>query len=208
MSACCLCSSLTSDRSRRSWDEPLFESANFVALASLGAMVEGWMLIVPRDHFLSMGALPIELANEVMEFRARVENHSARKYGTLRAFEHGPSRAKRQVGCGVDHAHLHLVPIDFDLISAAQPYLPSGLEWSNADLGACRAAHEHERDYLYIEQPLGEGRIAVHDELGSQIFRKAIADQLGIPEQFNWRDFPQFANIARTIEGCRAALAS
>jgi len=208
MSECCLCSNLVAGRQRHRWDEPLFFSANFLALPSLGSIVEGWILVVPKKHFLSIGAMPADLANEMMDFRARVAEYLTPKYGALCAFEHGPSSLKRQVGCGVDHAHLHLVPIGFDLISAARPYLPRDIQWSDADLYKCRSAFAQGRDYLYVEQLFGHARIAVHDEFGSQIFRKAIASQLGVPDRYSWRDYPQHENITRTIESLRAVAAS
>jgi diadenosine tetraphosphate (Ap4A) HIT family hydrolase len=194
-------------RQRQIYDEPLFFSANFLALPSLGSMVEGWILVLPKEHFLSIGAMPAHLANEMMDFKARVAGYLAAKYGALCAFEHGPSSSNRQVGCGVDHAHLHLVPIGFDLILAARHFLPRNLSWSYADLDKCRSAFAQRLDYLYVEQPLGYGRIAVHHEFGSQVFRKAIASQLGMPDQYSWRDYPQLENITRTIESLRAAFA-
>jgi hypothetical protein len=174
-------------------------------MPSLGSIVEGWMLIVPRIHFVSMGALPPELSEEMESLKSRVTQYLTSIYGDLCAFEHGPGRIGRQVGCGVDHAHLHVVPVAFDLITASTPYLPPYVQWRDADLADCSAAFEHGQDYLYVEQPLGRGRIAVHDEFGSQVFRKAIAAQAGFPDQYNWRDYPNFENMARTIEACRAS---
>ena len=194
-----------SNRSRQSWDEPLFESANFIAMPSLGSIIEGWMLIVPRDHYVSMGALSQKLSKEMEGLKSRVTTHLTSIYGNLCAFEHGPGKLGRQVGCGVDHAHLHVVPVNFDLIAASAPYLPPDVQWRDADLADCNAAFEEGHDYLYVEQPLGHGRIAVHDKFGSQIFRKAIAAQAGLPDQYNWRDYPKFENMARTIEACREA---
>ena len=205
MSKCCLCSNIGAGNHHQRWDEPLFSSANFLALPSLGSMVEGWLLVVPKKHFLSMGAMPADMANDMMDFRALVVKYLAPKYGALCAFEHGPSCLRRQIGCGVDHAHLHLVPIGFDLISAARPFHPRNLAWSDADLDKCRSAFAQGLDYLYVEQPLGHGRIAVHDEFGSQIFRKAIASHLGIPDRYSWHDYPQHENIRRTIDSVKAA---
>jgi diadenosine tetraphosphate (Ap4A) HIT family hydrolase len=202
---CCLCSNLASNQPRRSWDEPLFESANFIAMPSLGSIVEGWMLIVPRNHFVSMGALSPKLSKEMEGLKSRVTTYLTSMYGDLCAFEHGPRSVGRQVGCGVDHAHLHVVPVNFDLITASTPYLPPDVQWKDGDIGDCRAVFERGYDYLYVEQPLGRGRIAVHDKFGSQIFRKAIAAAAGFTDQFNWRDHPNFENIARTIEACRGA---
>jgi ATP adenylyltransferase len=197
--SCCLCSSFASASSAESWNTPLFVSANFLVLPSLGSLVEGWVLIVPKKHFICMGALPPELASEMNQLKSRVWSVLSSKYGEICAFEHGPNAAKRTVGCGVDHAHLHLVPFAFDLVRAAAPFLPSNTEWHPATFGACKQAFEEEKDYLYIEQPLGVRHIAKHSEFGSQIFRKAIASSLGMLEEFNWREHPQVEIVAKTI---------
>jgi len=208
MNKCCLCSKIGAGDNQERWDEPLFSSANFISLPSIGSLVEGWLLIIPKEHFLSFGAMPLHLANDLATFRALVADYLERKYGSLCAFEHGPSRLTRQIGCGVDHAHLHLVPINFDLISAAHPFLPRNLVWKDSNLDECRSAFVKGLDYLYVEQPLGHGRIAVHEEFGSQVFRKAIASHLQIPDQYSWREYPQFENIARTINILRVAEAA
>ena len=198
MKNCCLCSNVASGAVEE-WNRPLLESRNFVALPSVGSLVEGWLLIVPKDHYISMGALPVSLADEMQSFKWELASQLGALYGDLCAFEHGPALAERRVGCGVDHAHLHVVPIAFDLADAAAPFLPRYVSWSQAGWDQCRAAYHSGRDYLYVEQPIGAGRIAVHDSFGSQVFRKAIADRLGVPEQFNWREYPQKDLVSRTI---------
>ena len=120
-------------------------------------------------------------------------------YGQVCAFEHGPSRANLKVGCGVDHAHLHIVPIAFDLASAVTPFLPEDVFWSKAGMNECRTAFARGGDYLYLEQPIGNGRIITHQEFGSQLFRRAIATQIGAMHQFNWREYPHLPNISATI---------
>jgi ATP adenylyltransferase len=204
MRACCLCSNLHR-AGRATWDQPIFESANFEVLPSLGSLVEGWMLLVPKEHFLCMGAMRPELVAEYQSIKFTVARYIESTYGAVCAFEHGPARSNRQVGCGVDHAHLHLLPLSFNLLNSAAEFLPLQIQWRAADQGTCRSAWEQGFDYLYVEQPLGQGRIAVHQEFGSQIFRKAIAAQLGILDQFNWREHPQLDVVRRTIKGFRVA---
>ena len=124
-------------------------------------------------------------------------------YGTVAAFEHGPSMASRTVGCGVDHAHLHLVPLQFDLAAEVLPFLPDCVTWSNAGIEGCKNAHAQGEDYLYLEQPIGSGRITTHDEFGSQLFRKAIATRLGMHDQYNWHEYQQLATVMNTIDSVR-----
>jgi ATP adenylyltransferase len=200
MTTCCLCSNLASDLTRQSWDRPVFESRNFVAIPSLGSLVEGWLLLVPKEHFISMGALPDRLFPEMEEMKRTVSAHVSNEYGQVTVFEHGPVSGNRKVGCSVDHAHLHIVPLGFDLAAAARPFMPHDAEWSAASLNECRKAYQSGRDYLYFEQPLGTGWISAHRNFGSQVFRKAIASQIGRPDEFNWRQHPELAIVARTID--------
>jgi diadenosine tetraphosphate (Ap4A) HIT family hydrolase len=200
MSTCRLCSNLVSDSSNKAWNTRLFESANFVALPSLGSLVEGWLLLVPKEHFISIGALPTALASEMELIKHEIASSVERQYGSVCVFEHGPSAANHNVGCSVDHAHLHIVPIGFDLAAAAAPFMPPDASWSNATWKSCRAAFEEGQDYLYLEQPIGNGRITVHDDFGSQVFRRAIASRLGVPEQFSWREYPAIETVARTVQ--------
>jgi len=166
----------------------------------LGALVEGWLLLVPKEHFLSFGAMPNSLTAEMQELKAATCARVQQAYGMVIAFEHGPSEAGRSVGCGVDHAHLHIVPVDFDLAAAVAAYVPPRSKWSKANLADCRRAFRKHLDYLYLEQPIGHGLIIQGHHLGSQLFRRAIAGELRIAEEYNWRTYPQLSNISKTIQ--------
>ncbi len=203
MSACKLCSELESPSSAKTWNKPLFESSNFVAVPSIGALVEGWILLVPRRHFISFGAIPYSMLAELEEFKSFLCSILTQCYGTVGAFEHGPSSASRDVGCGVDHAHLHLVPLQFDLTAAVFPFLPNGVLWGSAGQQERQDAHDRGEDYLYLEQPIGSGRIVTHDKFGSQLFRRAIATRIGIRDQYNWREYEQLPTVMATIQKLR-----
>jgi ATP adenylyltransferase len=196
---CCLCTNLASD-DRQPWDRPIFESTNFVALPSLGSLVEGWLLLVPKQHVIATGALDGKLADELQQVKSIVAAQLRDQYGgEVCVFEHGPSTNKRPVGCSVDHAHLHAVPLNFNLAEAAVPFLPDSASWRPATADSCRAAFQAGQDYLYVEQPIGTAYIATHDMFGSQILRKAVATRLGIPGEYSWREYPQLDVVARTI---------
>jgi ATP adenylyltransferase len=199
MKTCCLCSNLAFGVSPEAWDRPVFESDHFVALPSLGSLVEGWLLLVPKQHYISMGALPTSLVTEMEEMKAKVGAHVRSQYGEICIFEHGPAVPSRNVGCSVDHAHLHIVPLTFDIAESARPFMPPDSEWRRASWSECREAHRAGNDYLYFEQPFGFGSISTHRDFGSQIFRKAIAFQIGRPDEFNWREHPELDTVARTI---------
>jgi ATP adenylyltransferase len=195
MNPCHLCSPNTENE----WNATLMESPNFRVLPSLGALVEGWVLILPKPHFLSMGKLPSSLLLEMRSLKNAISTQLNRIYGPVYAFEHGPGEANRKVGCGVDHAHLHLVPLDFDLLSASAAYLPDHSAWREATFADCQAAAQTRQDYVYLEEPRGRSWVIRDRELGSQLLRRAIATRLGAPNEFNWRSNPQIENVRATL---------
>lgn len=195
--SCALCSNIKEPSDP--WDRPIFESPNFIAIPSLGALVEGWMLVVPRRHVLSIGTLPAELWSEFEGFKREVSDHVASAYGCVCAFEHGPSAPNRQAGCGVDHAHVHIVPIDFDLVAASGAKVPIS-NWEHASWSACSRAAASGLDYLFVEQPLGTGRMAAASQFSSQILRRTIAEGIGKADEFDWRSHRQEQNIERTMD--------
>src|SRR5690349_14094182 len=86
------------------WNEPLFESRHFFVVPSLGALVEGWLLLVPKDHFICIGELPESMIAEMESVQTTVTSFLTECYGHATIFEHGPHTDKLQIGCGVDHA--------------------------------------------------------------------------------------------------------
>jgi diadenosine tetraphosphate (Ap4A) HIT family hydrolase len=196
---------LNPKRQRQVWNEPLLETQSFVVIPSLGALVEGWVLIVPKRHEIAMGALANPLLTELRDLKQNVAAALGEYYRSpVCALEHGPSHAGCTLGCGVDHAHLHLVPIGFDIRAAVAPYMPDRTQWRPATIEDCRAAIRNGVGYLYLEQPIGSGHIATDADFGSQLFRRAIGTAVGLADQFSWRDYPQIGNVEATIRGARA----
>jgi diadenosine tetraphosphate (Ap4A) HIT family hydrolase len=170
-------------------------------LPSLWSLVPGWVLVIPKHHYLCIGALPQNLLPEFQRIKEETARLIASSFGEPCIFEHGPSSAGLKVGCSVDHAHLHIVPFSGDLASHAAPFMPEEAAWRNADVQACINAFSNREHYLYFEQPFGTGFISVHPAFGSQVFRKAIALQLGKPHEFDWRQYPNHSAIQATVQG-------
>src|ERR1700712_4321803 len=69
---CGMCLNLSMRSDAAPWDTPILQSEHFVALPSLGALVPGWVLILPRSHFLNLARLPAELQADFDAFRRTV----------------------------------------------------------------------------------------------------------------------------------------
>jgi ATP adenylyltransferase len=191
---------------RENWDEPLFECDSFVAVPTLGPLVDGWLLVVPRTYALSFAELPPSLFTELYAFLDRIVPLIEQRYGAVAVFEHGPARVGSNIGCGVDYAHLHVVPTKCDLRAGAKKIAPA-ISWHVIpSLRHLSELKDRTRDYWFVQQVYGKsacavGEILVDDQSApSQLFRKVIADHIGSAESFDWKSDCKADSIIRTIE--------
>src|ERR1700719_4527869 len=197
---CRMCASLAA--ASFPWDKPLLESENFVAVPSIGSLVPGWLLVLPRAHYLSLREIPRGLRREYMSFVEDVSRRIIGHYGKLWSFQHGPSLENLAIGCGVDHAHLHLLPIDLDLRPAVAEALQSRLVWHEIGGIFDKKVSTPEMSYLFYSRR-GVSWVAHSAAFGSQLFRRAVARKLGRPGEFSWREYPQLETVERTIADFR-----
>lgn len=192
---CCLAAGL----GETAVDTPLLESDSFVVLPSLGGFVEGWLLVVPRRHLLSMAQLTdrerVELRDLVGALSERVgRNHR----GQVWRFEHGATSARQSIGCGVDHAHTHVVPLPFDLIPVLRSYDSSVVFNSIAADADFDGLLDPSTSYIFASN--GYSAVcASHTEGESQFVRRAIAKAASIPTKWDWNSFPHLETVGRTI---------
>jgi diadenosine tetraphosphate (Ap4A) HIT family hydrolase len=193
-------SKLLSGRPKEVWDHVLCESDDFVCVPTLGSIVPGWVLVVPRKEILSFGQMEPRLLRTGEAFAANVAATLEDKFGRVVWFEHGPARVGSPVGCTVDHAHLHLVPTHIDLLAGAQSILGNLVEWREVkSLADASQISANGLDYLFLRQS-GKTWIGTGSSLGSQVFRRVIAVGSGVPDQFNWRQHSFEENVRITLD--------
>ncbi len=169
-------------------ETPIVENPIGIAVPSIGAFVEGWLLVIPRRHMVALSDL-MEWERE--EFRAlmvETEKLIDGKYGHTVMFEHGPAAAGRNAGCGVDHAHLHIMPITIALHETVRTdgggrdlqWRPATLPW-DAD-----AEHAAGLDYFFVREADGTAWVASTPSAPSQLLRRAIAKYIGAPV-WDWK---------------------
>jgi ATP adenylyltransferase len=194
---------------QRPWDRVLFETDHFLVVPTVGALVEGWLLVVTKQQYMCMGAVDSEMFDELKRLKNYISLILHRHYGDVVVFEHGPHEPAERVGCGVDHAHLHVVPLNFDLLDAVPAVSNATLEWRAADgFQAAGNLFNARTPYLYVEQPVGNPKIAAAWDAPSQLFRRVIAQSIGSPGSFDWRTNPMELNVVSTIETVRGSFSS
>lgn len=201
--ACQLCHIAASPEiAEARWNRPLITTSSFLVVPSLGALVEGWLLILPRTHRLSMAQLS---PKELVELRVLAEDLARQlqsMYGLPTVmFEHGAHADGQPIGCSVDHAHLHVVPIGLDLVQMARDIAPQ-LKWHHLnDLFSFLAAHDGCQSYIVLRTQDGSTRLTWGPSpLPSQLFRRAIAQGIGRDQEWSWRNHPQLEIVSRTVE--------
>lgn len=158
------------------------QSRRSVAFPSLGAFVEGWVLVAPRSHVVALSELARDEWQDLSEMLETCNRQIKAAYGPTVLFEHGAAGTSRTAGCGVDHAHMHIVPWNGDLREeiARVPDLGE-FTWRNAE-GQPRG--DGGMDYIWLCDASGTW-ITYAPELPSQVIRRAIARELGL----SWWDW-------------------
>ena len=190
--------------SRELWDTPIFESRSFVAIPTVGALVEGWLLVVPRTPALSFARLSTAQFSELGKFLDAIVPPIESAYGPVAVFEHGPAIANSSVGCGVDYAHLHLVPTRCDLLAGARK-IAANIRWEQiTSFDETRKYLSFAHGYWFLKQNYRSDLCylgtCAYGHSKSQLFRRVIANYLGRPSVFDWKISPGESIIASTVE--------
>lgn len=181
-------------------DIPIIRHKNYIAVASIGAFIPGWTLIIPKDHIFSMKDKYcdlefIDIANEMLE-RIR-KNYNSKCI----IFEHGANHEGSVTACGTNHAHLHLLPYEKSLIFDMQQ---DGKEWIECNISDIKNIVGKNEYWFYGENisNIQEARGFLHiiKSPESQYFRKILARKEGISEQYNYKQYDFFETTKRTCE--------
>lgn len=177
-------------------DVDLFDDPRGAVIPSLGSLVPGWLLAIPRRAVLRTADLPAVERKALLRLALDVSRAVAEFAPRVFVFEHGPSRIDAPLGCGADQAHLHVVPTGVDLVEAAQT--DSTVQWRRAGADPWAGIGPDE-DYYLIHTP-EQAYVGTASEPRTQYFRRLLARELGRADDFDYRLQPERANIKLTLD--------
>lgn len=163
----------------------IYESPNFYVVPELGALKQGFLMIVPKEHILSVAQFPEELMPEYYEVCKDVEEILLKAFkGKSVAFmEHGSGPSgKTSHKKSIVHAHTHVV-VDFELKEKYQRMVQMKKCENISD-----ASDVHY--FSYQQSTDGQLMIAMDPEVyvQRQFPRQVMAEEIGLaPDQYNWR---------------------
>jgi diadenosine tetraphosphate (Ap4A) HIT family hydrolase len=161
------------------------------AKPALGQFVEGYILIISREHLRAFGAMNSEGLAEVELFKQKLCQSLRRAYGAdILVFEHGCGQSMTQrAGACIDHAHLHVLPLPLH-VPLERALTRRFRTWK---IGSLRDLATHEKangPYIYLESKDKCLLFEVDVELPSQYMRRLICAEGGMADIWDWRDHP------------------
>ena len=212
LNSCEFCTELTADPNSRF--KKLYSSKldsrivtrrdKFAVLPTLGQLFKGSLLVLPEVHFESFASLPISILDRLPDLVADLEM-STRQFGSPLLFEHG-ARSHTGSGCGIYHAHMHLVPVPKAVHHSI--LLPKTAQVSTNILDAL---HDLRASSLYLLVRDTEGNVAFSipehgmlDIFSSQFVRRKLVDYFDLDVPWDWREYdqvePWLIETLRTLE--------
>lgn len=171
------------------------ETANFVVFPTEGCFKIGYLLIVPKQHFLCFGELDSELMTELEEILEKILAYVRQKSGDeCIIFEHGTRNVEKLTSTSIMHAHIHVIPSKKGIV----PFLPDYCELYKVK-GISDLAKETE-NYLFLRDVNGVSYIVKYDNYPSQFLRTVICESMDISKYWDWRQFPFKENMLITLD--------
>lgn len=188
-------------RSEAIWDREILRTERFVAVPSAGSLVAGWTLVVPRRPMLNLSQTDVAEREELDAIATRIADRLCGVGQEVYFFEHGSRAVGSLTGCGVDQAHLHIVPLPFDLIAAATARTEAGIVWRDArETVPPFDSLPVDAEYVALwSRSDRRTMIGAVSEPVSQWIRRVVADELGIGAEWNYRNHPQMNRVQETL---------
>jgi len=127
--------------------------------------------------------MSLEELNVAEAIKTNLATQMRSTYGNCLFFEHG-ARASDSGGCGISHAHLHIVPFpaEKDPVDELIRTFPFEEVSSLFELKSIQCG----KSYLYYESVLGNKYVLYPPFIPSQYIRRLLAEALGI-KKWDWR---------------------
>lgn len=161
-------------------ERTILESDNFRVFPTVGQITDGgYLLIVPKEHYLCQGSFPDEFFPELEEVKEETNRRISTKYERPIFLEHGA------IGQTVSHAHMHAIPFPRDKDIFEVYYQDFPFFDNLKELKDLKRVWNTRGHYLYYE--VNSHKFAFYTPAVPMYGRIVVANELGVPERVNWR---------------------
>lgn len=180
----------------------LLRKAGFIVLPTIGQIFEGSLLILPERHIERIASLNQGQLADCMHVLDHAVTEVS-KYGVPIVFEHGATSCS-QGGCGIYHAHIHVVPLPSGTKATCEDLMP------HSPYEVFPAIHEAYRgltninEYLLLRDTTGTvATLCVSPEIKhlvpSQVFRQRLQENFGLKQPWDWRAYSQEQSLLQVV---------
>jgi diadenosine tetraphosphate (Ap4A) HIT family hydrolase len=181
----------------------VYEDEDFVVMPPLGEFMEGGLLLLTRQHILSLAHLRPAAFDRLERLLAVIREAVRSRWGVAPlVFEHGPAPEWSKGLCCVDHAHLNIFPAAIQV----QSHLSERMSVPLGSLPELARLQRAEFGYLFVQENDGTRRVYDGQNVPTQLVRRIIATQLGMPERWHWRDYPGQDELLATYHALKGQL--
>jgi XTP/dITP diphosphohydrolase len=173
----------------------VYEDDDFIVMPPLGQFMEGGLLLLSRHHLPAFAHLHHDKLERLGQLLTVIRRELANLYGVSPlVFEHGPAPQRSKGRCCVDHAHFNIFPAKVLL----GPHLAQRMSMPLPQLQDIIKLRRAEFGYLFIQE--NDGSMCAYDGqlVPTQLVRRIITTQLGLPERWHWKDYPGTQELVAT----------
>jgi inosine/xanthosine triphosphate pyrophosphatase family protein/diadenosine tetraphosphate (Ap4A) HIT family hydrolase len=181
----------------------IYQDDLFVVMPPLGQFMEGGLLLVTRAHIPSFAYLPPEWFSRLEQLLQAIEQLSIAHWGiSPLVFEHGSAVDQTKGRCCVDHAHLNIFPAKVHV----HPHLASRMHLKFASLAELKRLGRSEFGYLFVQENNNTRYAYDAQYVPSQLVRRIITSQMGLPERWHWCDYPGCDELVSTYQALKGRI--
>ncbi len=179
----------------------IYESSNWVVLPTVGCYIEGYVLAVNKQHYLSLYQCDFKSQKEFLDLINIMKNTFKKVYKcNMIYFEHGTIQ-REYSSCSVEHVHIHFIPFNklvWNQFSSL--YNPEYFKITNLNEFNNVIEFNKLSSYLLFSDIDCNTYIIKPDKIKypSQFFRKFISNQFGINEKWDWKKEFYIKNMCKT----------
>ena len=177
----------------------IYESNYFLVVAGLGALLEGYVLLIAKTHYLSIAKLPQLMIDDLESLKRCIRSAIEESYtSSVVFFEHGAITESKRAGCCIDHVHIHAFPCEIDLKPTLEKHLPK--ENQIHSLKELSKFAKTNLPYIFYENKSGEMFVyETQVRMPSQFVRKIWAEAIERSDEWDWALFTGEKEVANTI---------
>jgi inosine/xanthosine triphosphate pyrophosphatase family protein/diadenosine tetraphosphate (Ap4A) HIT family hydrolase len=181
----------------------LYQDDDFIVLPPLGEFIEGGLLLLTREHIPSFAHLERGKLARLAQLMRVIRRELARQYGiSPLIFEHGPAPQRGKGVCCVDHAHFNIFPAKV----LVGPQLAERMSMPIRGLDDVLPLRSAEFGYLFVQENDGSMRAYDGQLVPTQLVRRIIATQIGLPGRWHWKDYPGCDELVATYHALKGKL--